>query len=611
MKMKQSSRLAVQLICGLLVAVCAIASNPHALAAAARPLRIVAFGDSTTAPRVVEGKELRVYADVLAADARLRERGLQIINAGVSANTTSDARARFRGDVLAQQPAVVIIQFGINDAAVDVWKNPPATEPRVSRDDYAANLSFFVSELKNRGAQPILMTPNPLRWTDKLRSMYGRPPYLPDDADGFNVLLKTYAEAAREVARQTGVPLIDVYASFHAHRAEQNHPVDDLLLDGMHPSEKGHRLIADLLGRQLAAMRIETPPPPPAQRMKPAAGGMEIDARATELPGLNMGPFVRLGDGQLLTVEGTNCLTSADAGKTWKSNPLFADSAKFEVRPERALIRTCKGVVILAFMNDREKHWTWQDKQGDAPGAVLPTYAMRSTDDGWTWEAPQKLHDGWSGCVRNILETKSGRVVFTAMKMLHNPGRHAVLTYCSDDQGQTWQASNIVDLGGAGHHGGVSEATAIELKDGRLIKYIRTNWERFWLAESKDGGLHWHPLGPTDVSASSAPALLQRLASGRIILIWNRLFPEGKDTFPKSGGDRLWSATAVSNHRGELSIAFSDDECKTWSSPVVIARKPGGWLSYPYLFEAAPGELWLTTMQGGVRLKFREAEFVD
>lgn len=611
MKMKQNSRLAVQLIRGLLVALCALTSTHHALAAAARPLRIVAFGDSTTAPRVVEGKELPVYADLLAEDARLSERGVKIINAGVSANTTSDAQARFRGDVLAQQPAVVIIQFGINDAAVDVWKNPPATAPRVSQNDYAANLSFFVTELKKRGAQPILMTPNPLRWTDKLRSMYGKPPYLPDDADGFNVLLKSYAAAVREVARQTGVPLIDVYAAFYAHGLELNRSVDDLLLDGMHPNAKGHRLVADLLGRQLAAMRIEAPPPPPKPRMKPAAGGMEIDARATELPGLKMGPFVRLGDGRLLTVEGTNCLTSADEGKTWKSNPLFADSAKYEVRPERALIRTSQGVVILAFMNDREKHWTWQDELGDAPGAVLPTYAMRSTDDGRTWEAPQKLHDDWSGCVRNILETKSGRVVFTAMKMLHNPGRHAVLTYCSDDQGQTWLASNVVDLGGAGHHGGVTEATAVELKDGRLIKFIRTNWERFWLAESKDGGLHWHPLGPTDVPASSAPGLLERLRSGRLLLIWNRPFPEGKDTYPLRGGDRIWSATPASNHRGELSIAFSDDECKTWSRPVVIARKPGASLAYPYLFEAAPGELWLTTMQGGVRLKFRETDFVD
>jgi len=592
-----------------MVAVCVLATTGQA-AETLRTTRIVTFGDSTTAPRLVDGKQLLVYADILAADPKLRERGVKVINAAVPGDTTQDARARFDRDVLRQQPSVVIIQFGINDSACDVWKAPPVTEPRVSLEDYAANLNFFVAEFRKHGAQVILMTPNPLSWTDKLRSMYGKPPYAPNNPDGFNVLLKRYAQAVREVTKKTDVPLIDVYAAFEAYGAETNHSVDDLLLDGMHPNEKGQRLVAGLLRQQLALMQLELPSPMPVARMKPAASGMEIDTRATELPGLKMGPFVRLGDGHLLTVEGTNCLISADEGKSWEAHSMFQDPSKFEIRPERAIIRTSQGVVILAFMNDRERHWTWNDKLTDAPGAVLPTYAMRSTDDGRTWEAPLKLHSDWSGCVRNIVETQTGRVVFSAMKMRHHPGRHTVLTYCSDDQGKTWKASNVIDLGGAGHHGGVTEATIIELKDGRLLMLIRTNWMCFWRAESADGGLTWHPLGPSDIPASSAPGLLQRLASGRVILAWNRPFPEGKDTYPLRGGDRRWSATPVSNHRGELSIAFSDDECKTWSQPVVIARKPGASLAYPYLFEASPGELWLTTMQGGVRLKLREEEFI-
>src|SRR5690606_14843912 len=129
---------------------------------------------------------------------------------------------------------------------------------------------------------------------------------------------------------------------------------------------------------------------------------------------------------------------------------------RFAIRPERALVNTSSGVVVLAFVNDREKHWTWRNELGDAPGAVLPSYVTRSTDGGRTWEQPQKLHDEWTGAIRDIIETREGRIVFTTMKLLHNPGRHAVLTYGSDDQGRSWQASNILDLGGAGHHGGVS-----------------------------------------------------------------------------------------------------------------------------------------------------------
>ena len=40
-----------------------------------------------------------------------------------------------------------------------------------------------------------------------------------------------------------------------------------------------------------------------------------------------------------------------------------------------------------------------------------------------------------------------------------------------------------------------------------------------------------------------------------------------------------------------------------------LARHAGKWLAYPYLFEPEPGRLWLTTMQGGVRAEFSEADF--
>ena len=90
----------------------------------------------------------------------------------------------------------------------------------------------------------------------------------------------------------------------------------------------------------------------------------------------------------------------------------------------------------------------------------------------------------------------------------------------------------------------------------------------------------------------------------------NRPLPEGKTEWPLTGGDGLWSEVPVSNHREELSLAFSDDDGKTWSKPVVIARQSGKWLAYPYVFEAQPGRLWLTTMQGGVRVEFDEADFV-
>lgn len=206
-----------------------------------RPMTIVAFGDSTTAPR----ESLVVYADLLRRE--LTDRGIEatVINAGVPSNTTADARARFEQDVLTHQPDLVIIQFGINDSTANVWANPPAAEPRVSINDYGQNLTHFIKTLRGRSAEVILMTPNPMCWTDELKKLYGKPPYDPNDPDGFNVLLRAYAEAIRQIARQEKVPLVDVLTAFDRHAAAPGGSLDALLLDGMHPNSRGHRLIAD------------------------------------------------------------------------------------------------------------------------------------------------------------------------------------------------------------------------------------------------------------------------------------------------------------------------------------------------------------------------------
>lgn len=203
--------------------------------------RIVAFGDSTTAPRA----SLTAYPTLLERD--LNARGsvpCQVINAGVPGNTTTMGRKRFETDVLAVRPTLVIVQFGINDSAFDVWKNPPATTPRVPVEEYRKNLRHFVEASRETGAAVILMTPNPLRWTPAMKKRYGKPPYDPSRPDGFNLTLVAYVAAMRALAKEMNVPLLDVARVYAALPPES---VDALLPDGMHPSQRGHDLVAQLL----------------------------------------------------------------------------------------------------------------------------------------------------------------------------------------------------------------------------------------------------------------------------------------------------------------------------------------------------------------------------
>ncbi len=215
------------------------------------PVTIVAFGDSTTAPR----GPLRVYADILRDELPKHGVKASVVNAGVGGNHTVAARKRFQRDVLDRKPAIVIVQFGINDAAVDVWKKPPATKPRVALKTYEANLRLFIGSIRKAGARPILMTPNPLRWTPRLKKLYGKPPYDPDNANGFNLLLMDYAAAVRAIAAEERVPLIDIDRAMTPE-------IDNLLLDGMHPNAAGHQLVADRL-IPIVLREIKRHPSPP------------------------------------------------------------------------------------------------------------------------------------------------------------------------------------------------------------------------------------------------------------------------------------------------------------------------------------------------------------
>lgn len=348
--------------------------------------------------------------------------------------------------------------------------------------------------------------------------------------------------------------------------------------------------------------------------------GIWLPEGVEELEGLKMGPFVKLDNGDILTIEDTQCLISSDQGQTWAAYDMFENPDEFQISNERAILKTSNGVIILAFMNLKErKNWNWQPEISDSPGAILPTYAIRSLDGGKTWQDAQKLHQEHAGAVRDMIETRSGNVIFTSMMMRHNPGRHTVLTYTTRDEGKSWERSNIIDLGGVGHHAGVTESTVEQLNDGRIWQLMRTNWGTFWEAYSTDEGITWDEIKPTSIDASSAPGLLKRLSSGRLALIWNRQYPEGKDYYPLRGGDNQWSEVRSSNHREELSIAFSEDEGGTWTKPRIIAKSyevqnqdiGDAWLSYPYCLEINPGELWVTTMQGGLRIRLLEKDFID
>lgn len=338
-----------------------------------------------------------------------------------------------------------------------------------------------------------------------------------------------------------------------------------------------------------------------------------LQERVTALPAELLGPVVRTGDGALWAMDPEGGRVSRDEGKTWERRTIF-DAARFASRPERAFFRTKEGVLLYAFLNAKELAFKWDDaKGGPLEGCRLPVYVSRSPDDGRTWTPPVLLQEGWCGAVRQMIQLRSGRVLLVSQVARANPGRHVTIVYYSDDQGVTWTAGDVIDLGEDGNyrdpirgitaatHGGGIEGTVLEKKNGDLRLVLRVPHGCFFEFNSRDG-VTWTPLGPSALDASDSPATMLRLASGRVAMVWNRFRDPVKRLARR---DQLW-------------LAFSENDGVTWSTPQVIAENPtpagqreaAFWISYPYLFEAEPGRLWISTMQGRLNVTLAERDFV-
>jgi hypothetical protein len=319
-----------------------------------------------------------------------------------------------------------------------------------------------------------------------------------------------------------------------------------------------------------------------------------LHANVTALPQLPQGPFVRLADGGILTFDEEHALVSRDDGASWRKHAaLFRDPKAYKTRPERALIRTREGILVLLFLNEAERLYKWDRETNlPLPGMKLPTYCIRSEDGGKTWGDPIQLYGGWCGAVRDVIQTEAGTLLVPGQELMMAEGRHCIRPYRSTDLGKTWTTCNTLDIGGQGDHAGAVEPTLIQLRDGRVRMLIRSYHGHFYESWSDDDGKTWDGPKPSAIKASGAPAILERLSDGRLALVWNRLYLDG---------------TKVRQERTELSLALSDDDGKTWGKPVVIAtnadgnRNNGNRVAYPYLFEPKPGYVWITSMQGNLR----------
>ena len=308
-------------------------------------------------------------------------------------------------------------------------------------------------------------------------------------------------------------------------------------------------------------------------------------------------------------------MVSKDDGRTWTKLAQLYDGPKPGTPRSGLLVRAKDGTIVMAYHDKDTYKRVWDKKAKQySDDSRQDIWTIRSRDGGKTWSDRQRIFSGYGAIFINIMQSDNGNIVLPLQGLMVGRNHHCMCSYTSADVGKTWRKSNVIDLGGQGNHEGAYEGTIGQLSDGRLWMLIRTNLDQFWSAYSSDNGVYWRVIRPSGIDASSAPGFLLRLQSGRLVLVWNRLYPEGKNSYPRRKGDGHGTTESASWHRSELSMALSEDDGRTWTKPVVIAHtKSKRGIAYPDVLERRPGEIWVTTrhpIKPRVRISLKESDYV-
>ena len=261
--------------------------------------------------------------------------------------------------------------------------------------------------------------------------------------------------------------------------------------------------------------------------------------------------------------------TSSDNGRTWSEPAVAAEPEDGDLNVMSvSFLRLRDGRLALFYIR----------KRAESDGRPV----MRvSADEGRTWSAPQycvdEAHrDYYVLNNARAVRLSTGRIVLPLCRHsvdagdpqgFESEGRLCVAA--SDDDGQSWrmicEPFKVFDRLKA--RVTVQEPGIVELRDGRLLLYARTNRRAQWGLWSSDGGATWSAAEPLPlVSPNLAPATITRLRDGNLVAVWNDYSKKPSDP------DRI----AFAEQREPFSVAWSKDDGRTWSPSRTIEADPPG-----------------------------------
>ncbi|MBQ6716948.1 MAG: SGNH/GDSL hydrolase family protein [Clostridia bacterium] len=159
------------------------------------------------------------------------------INRGIGGNRIVDLYARMKSDILNLKPDYLTILIGVNDVWHDFLENPNGVSNEKFLKIYDMLIEEIQSELKD--IKIYILEPFVLKGFAT-----------EDNWDAFRKGVYLRAESARIIAEKHDLSFIPLQNTFD--RLSQTCPPAYWLIDGVHPSAAGHKVIANAV---LAAIK--------------------------------------------------------------------------------------------------------------------------------------------------------------------------------------------------------------------------------------------------------------------------------------------------------------------------------------------------------------------
>ena len=217
--------------------------------------KVTALGDSVTRGVILTEANTYSLTDHSYMDIVSRELDLQVNNFGRFGSTIDmgDTMIRRHSDVISGSE-YTFIEYGGNDCDFDWMKiaDSPMEDysPNTKLDDFKSRFVRLINKVRELGSKPIIISLPPIlsslyfsffsrHMSDEQKENVIK--WLGGSTDIISRWHESYNRALFMIAKETQTPVIDITTPFDTFRGD----ITSLFCaDGIHPNDKGHRMIA-------------------------------------------------------------------------------------------------------------------------------------------------------------------------------------------------------------------------------------------------------------------------------------------------------------------------------------------------------------------------------